>query len=279
MNRLLALLAAFWVGAVPASRASQPAAAAPVPTDATVTRSETAQTDPARVERGKSIMSVNCAFCHGAGGRGTGVAPDLMQSPVLKLDTGSGANLGSFLQVGRPARGMPAFANFTVDQTSDLAAYLHSQYQAAQAAAPQLSILVGDARRGARYFSAHCASCHRSEASSLQGIGSRYDDKTLQARIVNPRARGSAQAPLPKNIAVTVVVATEQGGRVTGELVRISDFFVTLSDGGGVERTFLREGGKPEVQIQDPLQPHLDLMRVFEDRDLHDVTAYLAGFK
>jgi cytochrome c oxidase cbb3-type subunit III len=279
MNRCIALLTALWLGAVPAAHAAQPAAAALISADATVTRSETTQADPARVARGKSIMSVNCAFCHGVAGRGTGVAPDLMQSPVLKLDTGNGANLGSFLQVGRPARGMPAFASLTVEQTSDLAAYLRSQYQAAQSAAPQLSILVGDARRGASYFSVHCATCHRSDVNSLQGIGSRYDDKTLQARILNPRARGSAQAPLPKNIPITVVVATDKDGRATGELVRLTDFFVTLRDPGGMERTFLRQGDTPEVELRDPLQAHLDLMRVFADRDLHDVTAYLAGLK
>jgi cytochrome c oxidase cbb3-type subunit III len=263
-----------WLGFLSAANGAPPEPSPLPKTAPAAMHDETAQADPARIERGKAIMSVNCSFCHGAGGRGTGVAPDLMASSVLKQDPGNGANLGEFLKVGRPARGMPAFASLSAEQVSDLAGFLHGQYQLAQAAAPQLSILVGDRAKGEKYFAARCANCHAAQA--MQGIGGRYDEKTLQARILNPRARGSG--PAPRNFPEMVSVGSGSG-QLSGELLSITDFFVTLRDAAGVEHTVLREGDTPLIERHDPLQAHMDLLRVMQDRDLHDLTAYLAGMK
>jgi cytochrome c oxidase cbb3-type subunit 3 len=113
----------------------------------------------------------------------------------------------------------------------------------------------------------------------LRGIGSRYDEKTLQARIVNPRARGSGQAQPPKDVPVTAEISFRAGDKVSGRLVGISDFFVTVVDANGGQHTYLREGDQPVVELRDPLQAHMDLMRRYEDRDLHDLTAYLVALK
>ena len=33
------------------------------------------------------------------------------------------------------------------------------------------------------------------------------------------------------------------------------------------------------VEVKNPRQPHLDLLRTYTDKDMHDVTAYLVTLK
>ena len=52
-----------------------------------------------------------------------------------------------------------------------------------------------------------------------------------------------------------------------GRPIRIDDFLVTLADADGAQRTFTRDGDKPKVEIEDPLKPHKDLLRTYEDKN------------
>ena len=61
--------------------------------------------------------------------------------------------------------------------------------------------------------------------------------------------------------------------------MRIDDFIVTLMDADGVTHTFRRDGDTPKVEVRDPLQGHKDLLKVYTDKDIHDVTAYLVTLK
>ena len=36
---------------------------------------------------------------------------------------------------------------------------------------------------------------------------------------------------------------------------------------------------RPKVEVRDPLQGHRDLLAVYTDKDMHDVTAYLVTLK
>ncbi len=38
-------------------------------------------------------------------------------------------------------------------------------------------------------------------------------------------------------------------------------------------------GDTPKVEVHDPLKPHRDLLRVYADEDIHNVTAYLVTLK
>jgi cytochrome c oxidase cbb3-type subunit 3 len=67
--------------------------------------------------------------------------------------------------------------------------------------------------------------------------------------------------------------------KIAGRLVRIDDFIVTLTDSEGTQRTFRRDGDKPHVEIHEPLQPHKDLLGVYSDKDIHNLTAYLVTVK
>src|SRR5262249_19808031 len=69
--------------------------------------------DPAAIERGRALYSVNCTFCHGADTRGGDGGPSLLRA-ALVLDDQQGELIAPVVKGGRPDRGMPRF-NFTDD--------------------------------------------------------------------------------------------------------------------------------------------------------------------
>lgn len=227
--------------------------------------------------RGRRLFAQQCSFCHGSNARGTGVAPDLTQVPIVRQDNGTGRVLASFLKHGLPSSGMPAFPDLTSSQVRYMAEFLHAETLAAAREA-KLSIIVGSPAAGKRYFAKHCSSCH-SVNGNLKGIAKRLDPMTLQARIVNPRAQGVLGAPPPQTVPIAVTIRPQNGAPVSGQLLSESDFYITVRTRSGRCRTFLRHGNEPSIQIHDPLEAHMMLMRTISDSDLHNVTAYLESLK
>jgi cytochrome c oxidase cbb3-type subunit III len=258
----LALLAA---AAVKAQRGGGPAAAYPQRTP-----------DAAAVTRGKAVYDVNCAFCHGDDARGGDNGPNLIRGEVVMNDQ-SGETIGKVLATGRLAEGMPKF-EFTAAQVADVSAFLHSfrvgGYDASRNRPP--SILVGDAKAGEAYFKSKCSACH-SATGDLKGIGARITDgRTLQQRWLMPTGGGRGGG---QGTPTTVTVTPASGQRVEGRLGRIDDFIVTLTEADGTPRTFKRGGDSPKVEVHDPAAPHKELLRVYSDKDIHDVTAYMVTLK
>jgi cytochrome c oxidase cbb3-type subunit 3 len=141
-----------------------------------------------------------------------------------------------------------------------------------------LNILVGNAAAGQAYFDAKCRQCH-SPTGDLRGIASRITDpKTLQNTWVNGGAVGGRGGPATPTNPVTVTVTQPSGDRVQGTLVSVDDFRVVLTT-EGQRRSFARRGATPRVEINDPRAIHTDLLPVYTDKDIHDVTAYLATLK
>ncbi len=234
--------------------------------------------DPAVVDRGKAVFSANCASCHGLEARGGDGGPDLGRSLVVMEDD-SGATIGDMVRTGRVDKGMPAFAGLTAAQISDIATFLHERVEVARSSVASADkILVGDAKSGATYFNGigKCNSCH-SVSGDLKGVGSKYDAITLQDKFVNPRA-GRVVPVTPRN-QKSVKVTLVSGQTVSGTLVYLSEFAITLTDATGQRRSFDIEGATPKVEVTDPLQAHLDLMRKYTDKDMHDLTAYLVTLK
>lgn len=198
----------------------------------------------------------------------------------------NGQLLAPIVQNGRPEAGMPKFALSATD-VADIAAFIHSFGINSRDPArkrPQ-SIVVGDAKAGEAYFQAKCSSCH-SVTGDLKGIASRISDpRSLQQTWLMPvvyGARGgfgqggSAAINVPP---ITVTVTLAAGAKVEGRLGRIDDFIVTLTEADGTARSFRRDGEIPKVELHDPMQPHRDLLPVYTDKDIHDVTAYLVTIK
>lgn len=242
----------------------------------------TPPSDTAAIERGRQLLGQQCGFCHGPNARGGSGGPDLTRAVLVQEDE-NGKQLGEFLRVGRPDRGMPKF-EMSAEEYADLAAFLHAEIYAAsnRRLYKILDVLVGDPQAGQAYFAGagRCATCH-SPAGDLKGIGAKYPPADLQARIVYPRRGGITGSPAyeDKN-AVKVTVTPSAGAPVTGAIVRLTDFEVTLFDPATrQQRSFLRNGDTPKVVVVDPLQAHMDQLLKWTDTDMHNVTAYLARLK
>jgi len=244
--------------------------------------------DQAAVERGQLLFVAQCGFCHGSNATGGQSGPDLIRS-VLVMDDEDGKELGEFLKVGRPDKGMPKF-DLSQEQTRDIAAFLHQRITAAanRGGYKILNILVGDAKAGEAFFNGagKCNTCH-SPTGDLQGIGAKYDPVTLQGRIVMPRGRGGFGGGRGRGAGEgqalrsfpTVTVTLPSGQSFTGLLLRVTDFDVVLRDDSGALRSFTRDGDTPKVEVKDPLQAHVDMLATWKDSDLHNMTAYLVTLK
>jgi mono/diheme cytochrome c family protein/small nuclear ribonucleoprotein (snRNP)-like protein len=233
--------------------------------------------DPASIARGKQVFSVNCAFCHGSDGRGGEGGPNLLRSPLV-LNDQKGEIIAAVVLNGRVEKGMPKF-NLPRDSIADIAAYLHSIKVGKMSNFNPRMVLVGNAAAGKVYFNGKggCSKCH-SVKKDLAGIGA-MDPKTLQDAVFAGGATGLLGAPAADASPRTVTITFPTGEAVTGKLISLDDFMVVLNDADGQRRSIRRDGDVPRVEVVNPRQPHLDMIRQWEDRDLHNVTAYLETLK
>lgn len=236
--------------------------------------------DPMAIERGRSVYSTNCAFCHGTDTRGGGSGPSLLRSAIV-LDDQRGELIGPVVQAGRPDRGMPMFP-LSADQVADLAAFLHSfavnGYDASRER--PASIVVGSAAAGEAVFKTKCASCH-STTGDLRGLAARISEpRTLQQTWLMPGSTvGRGGGPMPARARPpSVTVTLPSGQKFEGDLERVDDFLVALKTADGVRRTFRITGGT-RVDVKDPLIAHRELLPTYADAEIHDVTAYLVTLK
>ena len=277
MRHRIGLFAAALCAAATFAFAQQPAPPAP-PAPARV-RPQAYPTrppaDPASVERGKAIFGVNCAFCHGVDARGGSGGTNLIRAELV-LNDKEGELIAPVVRGGR--EGMPKF-DLATPQIADIANFIHSfrvgGYDVSRMTPP--TIVVGNAKDGEAYFAKTCGGCH-SVTGDLKGIAARITDpKALQQHWLVPgsgRGAGAGGARQPVTAAVTAA-----GKIIKGRLVRVDDFLVTLIDSDGIARTFTRDGETPKVEITDPLKPHKDLLPKYEDKNIHDVTAFLVTVK
>ena len=248
--------------------------------------------DPVAIARGRALFGVHCTACHGADLRGGDQGgPNLLRSQIILTDQ-HGENMLPVIRDGRQGAvgTMPAFRLPEPDILA-IAEYIHSVMgQAGRQGRPperdtpvELNVLVGDAAAGQRYFEKVCGRCH-SPSGDLRGVAARVvDARALQDLWVSGglsgRGGGRGAGSGDEVSRVQVTVTPGGGAPVTGRLVRIDDFVVTIVQEDGVRRTFRREGLVPKIEINDPLQPHRRLVLELTDRDMHDVTAYLATLK
>jgi cytochrome c oxidase cbb3-type subunit 3 len=238
------------------------------------------------LDRGKAVYGVSCAFCHGSDAGGGEVGPNLLRSSVV-LNDASGELIAPIVHGSRVDKGMPRL-DLSDAQISDVAAWLHSLKVASRTDPNEnnINIVTGNAKAGEAYFQKTCASCH-SVTGDLKGFAAKMPNpKTLQQTWMLPgggggRRPGFGASPL-KGLhlsPVTVTVTLPTGEKVTGVMSRIDDFYVGLVQADGTIRGFSRTGDVPKVELHDPLAPHRELLGKYQDKDIHDLTAYLVTLK
>jgi len=242
---------------------------------------------PEVIARGKAVYGVNCAACHGGDLRGGDQGgPSLLRSLVALSDQ-HGELIAPIVRGARQDKGMPGF-NLNDSDVAAISEYIHSvlgmvgsQARPPGAADPgTLNVLVGSAPAGQVYFQAKCGSCH-SITGDLKGIASKYSDpRTLQNTWVSGGGgggRGGRGGGPTKPTPVTVTLSN--GQKLEGTLIRKDDFIVTLTLADGTRRSIARNGEVPKVEVHDPDEAHKKLVPTLDDKDMHDVTAYLATVK
>ncbi|MEO7276259.1 MAG: c-type cytochrome [Vicinamibacterales bacterium] len=252
--------------------------------------------DPVLIERGKGIYVTTCAACHGQDLRGGATGgPNLLRSQVV-LNDQKGELILPIVRGARAERGMSALP-LGDDDVVAVAEYIHSVSATARnqgapppTEAPPPDPIVGDASAGEVYFKARCSSCHSGDRD-LKGIATRIPDgKALQNGWITGaaaagrggRGRGAPPPGEPRPVDPRAVIATVTlpgGERISGPIVRMDNFLITLRLPDGSQRTVRRTGAVPKVELQDPLAGHKALLAILTDKDMHDVTAYLAGLK
>src|SRR5580693_7118314 len=237
--------------------------------------------DKDAVERGRKVFVPTCGFCHGNDAHGK-TGPDLVRSQLVLHDN-KGDAIGPVIRNGRLERGMPAFASLTNEQIEDISTFLHSLAQAVtNRFAYQIGDLItGDATKGAAFFNGngHCNNCHQ-PAGDLAHVATKYEAVELQRRMMYPAPNvidvflGRPTAP-PVPSKVTVKLAS--GEQISGTLIHVDEFTVSLHDASGGYRSFSRD--KAIVEVQDPRAQHEALLPLYTDEEMHNVLAYLETLK
>ena len=238
--------------------------------------------DPEAANRGRKVYAAECIECHGTHARGGDKGTDLVRSEIVLHDR-YGSAIGPFLKKGHPTQTTPA-AKLTAAQIEDLSHTIHQEvYNTLRAALQIQNVLTGDAKAGASYFNGEgkCSTCH-SPSGDLAKIGSRMEPAAIQQRFLFPGGaggrggRGGRGGPPPT--AVTVTVTPASGAAITGRLLYLDDFTVSLRDDAGEYRSFPRGPGVQVVK-HDPLQAHHELLDRYTDKNIHDIVAYLETLK
>ncbi len=232
--------------------------------------------DATAADRGRRVWTAQCITCHGALARGTDDGPNLIRSLVVLRDR-YGSVLGPFLKKGHPMQsGIPS-ASLTDEQVTDLTHFLRQRIEdtlrGSVVFVPQ-RVLTGDSAAGGRYFAGDgkCTECH-SATGDLARIATRFPNPVdLQQQMLFPSGRGRGAGRGSAETTVTLTPAS--GAPVSGVLVQMDDFYVTLRDAGGALRVVKRSPALRVVKT-DPLAAHHDLLRRIRDDDIHDLVAYL----
>jgi cytochrome c oxidase cbb3-type subunit III len=240
--------------------------------------------DPAAADRGRRIWASDCITCHGSQARGTDNGPNLVRS-VLVLRDRYGSQLGPFLKKGHKTQSGTPSASFTEAQITDLAHFLRQRVNDGLRGSPLFqvqNVLTGDSKAGQAFFNGEgkCTTCH-SPAGNLAGIGARYEPVDIQQRFLFPqtgrggRGRGAPAAnPNPVRVSVT----PPGGTTISGVLVQMDDFYVTVRTDDGTSQTLKRVPGM-KVEKTDPFAFHVALLDRITDKNMHDVVAYLETLK
>jgi cytochrome c oxidase cbb3-type subunit 3 len=226
--------------------------------------------DAQSVARGKAVFAKACASCHAENAAGTSKGANLMRSTLVRHDA-DGSAVKAVIETGK-SHGAVKPIQMSAADANDVVAYIEwavQNYDRTSAGAPPRSyplskLLVGNAEAGKAFFNGTggCAKCH-SPTGDLAGIGSKYSPVDLQSRFLMPKSR--------KPVMATVTTAT--GEKVSGRVLVINNFDVSVQDADGKTHKWPAESVK--VEKEDPLEAHRELLPKYTDADVHNMFAYL----
>ena len=216
--------------------------------------------------------------------------PNLLRSQVALSDQ-DGELILPIIQGSRQNAGMPAIA-MSPEDAKAVAAYVRSVVAtigrqgmppAIGLAAP--SVLVGNAARARRTSLPSAAVAIPPPAICKALPRDISDPKALQntwvsgggGRWPRRRTRGAAAEPERPHRHCRRHTAREKAWKA-GSCASTTSWSQSAWP-TAPSRTFRRNGDVPKVEVHDPMQAHQDLLPVYTDKDMHDVTAYLVTLK
>jgi len=238
--------------------------------------------NPEAAARGQRAFVTTCGFCHGTNATGGAQGSNLVRSTMVLHDQGTGKEIAPVIHNGRPDKGMPSFAYLSEEQVHDIAQFLLGRTQAAANRMEYTiqNIVTGDPHAGEAYFQVHCAECH-SPSGDLAHVANKFDPLTLEGRFLYPNYNPYGMGPPPDPRALKhVTVTLPSGVRRSGVLAHIDDFSVALRDDSGAYRSWVYDDVPGiRVEVHNPLEQHLKLLRQYSDADMHNILAYLETLK
>jgi cytochrome c oxidase cbb3-type subunit 3 len=228
--------------------------------------------DAAAAKLGDPVYKENCGTCHGETGRGS-QGPNLVRSTVVLHDE-KGEEIGPIVKNGRPQAGMPAFPGLKPEDIYNISQYLHLQIELAanrgtygQTYGTLRNQVSGDPKKGQAFFGTNCSTCH-ALSGDFAKIGAKFPDAaTMQSRFLWPAPRGARSA----------TVTTRNGETLTGSLMKLDDFNVSLRMANGDFHEWPAD--QVTVKVEDKLGGHRALLPKYSDADIHNLTAYLVTLK
>ena len=242
---------------------------------------------PRTIARGEQIYTANCRFCHGADLRGgDSGGPNLLRSRLVFNDQ-EGELVGPIVLQGsnRPGGGMMPPIPMPPDDIKAIAAYLHSvqasmqrprQSAARRSEGAERARRRRERRQGLLQLDLQVVPLRRRH----EGARGRSSPRRWTCRTTGCAAAATAAPPESPRRRRRVTVKTKAGETHEGELVRYDDFIVLAARGRrriSLASRAPRTGRTCKSTIRG--RPTWTCLPKYTDKNIHDVTAYLASLK
>lgn len=220
--------------------------------------------------QGAQLFGSNCAFCHGADGKG-GRGPAIATMPkVIAL---SDQALIGIVHNGEADQGMPAFPDLGDEGTQAVVQYLRSLQGATVAASP--AKLTGDPNAGRQLFfgKGQCSTCHMIGgkggfmASELTSYAKNQTTDDILQAIVNPDTNLQPTSRVAE-------VQTSAGERLTGVVRAEDNLNITLQTKDGRYHFLSRSSLAKLNYTNHSLMPH-DYRTRLTSSELDDLVSFL----
>lgn len=221
-------------------------------------------------DQGAQLFASNCAYCHGADGKG-GRAPAIaVMRDVIAM---SNQDLIAVVHNGKIAQGMPAFPGLGTQGTEAVVQYLR-QLQGVSGAVVQAKP-TGDADVGKQLFfgKGQCSNCHMVSgnggfmARDLTGYAQSLTSQEVIRNIVDPDAHLAPRSEV-------VEVQPKKGQSLTGVLRAEDNMTLTLQTVDGRYRFFAKRDLAKVDYTGHSLMPH-NYGTQLTSAELNDLAAFL----